>query len=204
MAFSSSIRRAAAPRFSNYILSLQGPDRVGLVNELCDKVVIPCQGVIERTLVNSLGGGVTLMSKVQLPNMMSHEVEPLMKQVFTDFHVNCRRASDSTFSPLGKTSMGKIKSPAGAQTRSGVRQTRTFSIMGPDCADILERLARFTQEHQMDVLNLDSEVVSGTHVGYDIFNAQITVSLPHGHDLDSVFAHRLGNELGVELTLSNE
>jgi glycine cleavage system regulatory protein len=116
--------------------------------------------------------------------------------VFADFHVECRQALDSTFAL--KTSESQTKSA------NVGKKTRAFSIMGPDCADILERFTQLTQEHQMDVIDLDSEVVSGTHVGYDIFNAQVTVSVPHGQDLDSVFAQRLGNELGVELTLSNE
>jgi len=208
MLSSNACRAAAAPRFSNYIISLRGPQRVGLVNDLCEKVVHPSQGVIERTVVSSLGDDVTLRSKVQMPTIVTRDVEPLLKRVFADFHVECMHESHSIMSPNESKYHERENSMVDHTTQHSANvgtHTRVFSIMGPHCTDILERLTfTLTQQHHMQLIGLDTEVKSGTHVGYDIFNAQVTVALPDGQDLDSVFAQRLSNELGVELTLSSE
>jgi len=79
----------------------------------------------------------------------------------------------------------------------------TYKVVSANETGLVEKLSGFLAENDTSILEMKSRILPGGHIGYDMFEATLMVSFPHGVDENEVrerfkgFCHSLGMELSV-------
>mmetsp|Transcript_10197 Transcript_10197/g.8660 ORF Transcript_10197/g.8660 Transcript_10197/m.8660 type:complete len:214 (+) Transcript_10197:54-695(+) len=187
-----SVRRMTSDTinpFDSVIVCVSGSNRIGLVHDLCKNCITPVEGNLGRTRMTILGQDFTVMAEVHLQSERVDELKERLNSTFPDYLVGVKPTAGEI-----------VTQQAGAPTI-----TRQLRICGPDDYNILGRLCEYLQRKEINILDLKSEVVPGSHIGYDVFDTTLTIAIPVGEDAATDHVQqdlsKLGEEIGVEATL---
>lgn len=133
-----------------------------------------------------MGADFSILAEVQLTPQNMSALEGTIKESFPEAFVNVRVAS--TAQPA------KQEQP---------RLVRTIQLTGPDDFGLLGRFAEYLAKQGFNIVDVSSELVPGSHIGYDTFDTTVEASMPAETDLDALSRelNKLGDELGVEISM---
>ncbi|KAF4727566.1 hypothetical protein FOZ62_030998, partial [Perkinsus olseni] len=165
-------------------------NRVGFVRDLCSDCIHPVDGNLGRTRMAILGQDFSVIAEVNLQSGRVDELKQKLTDAFPDYLVGVKR-----------TAGGSV----GLQAAGTPRLQKQLRVCGPDERNILGRFCEYLAQKDIEVLDLKSEVLSGSHIGYDVFDTTLTIGIPVGEDAATEYLQqelsRLGEEIGVEATL---
>ncbi|KAF4683729.1 hypothetical protein FOZ60_008676 [Perkinsus olseni] len=167
-----------------------GTNRVGFVRDLCSDCIHPVDGNLGRTRMAILGQDFSVIAEVNLQSGRVDELKQKLTDAFPDYLVGVKR-----------TAGGSV----GLQAAGAPRLQKQLRVCGPDERNILGRFCEYLAQKDIEILDLKSEVLSGSHIGYDVFDTTLTIGIPVGEDAATDHLQqelsRLGEEIGVEATL---
>ncbi|KAF4655842.1 hypothetical protein FOL46_008095 [Perkinsus olseni] len=167
-----------------------GTNRVGFVRDLCSDCIHPVDGSLGRTRMAILGQDFSVIAEVNLQSGRVDELKQKLTDAFPDYLVGVKR-----------TAGGSV----GLQAAGAPRLQKQLRVCGPDERNILGRFCEYLAQKDIEILDLKSEVLSGSHIGYDVFDTTLTIGIPVGEDSATEDLQqelsRLGEEIGVEATL---
>ncbi|KAF4684079.1 hypothetical protein FOZ60_008294 [Perkinsus olseni] len=179
-----------ATPYESVIVCVSGTNRVGFVRDLCSDCIHPVDGNLGRTRMAILGQDFSVIAEVNLQSGRVDELKQKLTDAFPDYLVGVKR-----------TAGGSV----GLQAAGAPRLQKQLRVCGPDERNILGRFCEYLAQKDIEILDLKSEVLSGSHIGYDVFDTTLTIGIPVGEDAATDHLQqelsRLGEEIGVEATL---
>lgn len=178
---------AVAPvRANSIVLTAAGPDRPGIVHDVCSTLAAQAQANIEESRMTILGNDFAIILRVTVPETHSaSKVAELMQKAFPDFVVSGR---STTTHPI-------FTSPV-----------RIFSVAveGPDQPGIVQILTNLFLEHKGSIRDLDTDTSNAPFAGYKIFSLKSVVALPINADFASFEAslHKFEDEFGFDVDVN--
>ncbi|MFK7977071.1 MAG: glycine cleavage system protein R [Halioglobus sp.] len=167
-----------------YIVTFIGDDRPGLVEELA--------GVIE-----TIGG-----------NWLESKLSQLGGKFAGLILVSCPSVSSETLHKALEAQMGgqcSIRVTAtGEATQAAHGRDITLSVMGPDRQGIVKEVSSALAQRQINVVRLNSDVVSAPMSAELLFQAQIEARIPEGADIDQLgeTLDEIANQMTLEIDWS--
>lgn len=167
-----------------YIISFLGDDRPGLVKQVA-QVVSENQGNWLDSQLSQLGGKFAGLILISLPSASSKSLETaLIKLSHGGFSVQIKPAT-----------YGKSSSP--------VRDIN-LSIIGLDRPGIVRDISQAMTTHQVNVVNMESHLISAPMSGEMLFQASIKAQISRHTDLDefSEVLDVIANEMTLDIDLN--
>ena len=169
----------------NFVLTLTGPDRIGIVDEMTG-LLLKRGGNVETSRMARLGGEFAVLMLVSMPAEpfagLSHDLEHLIAR---GYKVTTSRATESD-----------------VDAHHGWHPHR-IEVRGADHEGIIHEVARYLAQRGINIESMDSETISAPHSGIPLFTMTALVAVPpslsgHGWEagLEEVGA-RLNLEIGV-------
>jgi len=168
---------------SSYIITFIGDDRPGLVEQL-SRVIEDNQGNWHESRLSQLGGKFAGLVLVSLPEANGEVLEGQLKSL-----------SASGLS---------VRVTAAIEGFSFEVATRvTLTVIGPDRLGIVREIARALAEHQVNVIEMDSEVTSAPMSGEMLFKARIDAEIPQSLALDDLTdtLEDIANQMTLDIEL---
>jgi glycine cleavage system transcriptional repressor len=151
---------------TNFVLTLTGPDRVGIVGELTG-LLLRRGGNVETSRMARLGGEFAVLLLVAMPSDryagLEGDLDGLAAQGYT-FTISGTR-------------------PAGAGPRPGSRAYR-IAVEGADHEGIIHEVAQFLSQRGINIEVMDSECLPGATSGVPLFSMTAEVVAPPGLDAE--------------------
>lgn len=169
----------------NFVLTLTGPDRIGIVDEVTG-LLLRRGGNVETSRMARLGGEFAVLMLVAMPDEtfagLGHDLEHLIAR---GYKVTTSRAAQTD-----------------AEAHPGWRPHR-IEVRGADHEGIIHEVARYLAQRGINIESMDSETASAPHSGIPLFTMTAHVAVPPGlagrgweAGLDDIAA-RLNLEIGV-------
>lgn len=171
---------------SNIVITLTGPDRVGIVEEVSE-VVVRLAGNVETSRMMRLGGEFAILMLVTLPAEQVGELEIELEYL---------RAQDYVFSVRATR-----QSQAGAHP--GWRPYRV-EVQGADHEGIIHQIAQACSKLGISIDSMDSWVTRAPMSGVGLFSMMALVVVPP-KIVDTEWKEMLtatAEEAGVEIAIS--
>ena len=151
---------------SSYIITFIGDDRPGRVEQL-SRVLEDNQGHWHESRLSQLGGKFAGLVLVSLPEANGEVLEGQLKA-------------------LSASGLSVRVTPAIEGFSFDVATRITLTVIGPDRLGIVREIARALAEHQVNVIEMDSEVTSAPMSGEMLFKARIDAEIPQSLALDDL------------------
>ncbi len=167
----------------NFVLTLTGPDRVGIVEDVT-RAVLARGGNVETSRMARLGGEFAVLMLVAVPEGKGEGLE-------------------ADFKPLTDRGYTVAIAPALAEPDQGTAGWSPFHIEvdGADHEGIIHEVARHLAAHNISIEEMDSESAPAPTSGAPLFSMRALVLAPP--DADDSWAEGL-REIGWRLNLEIE
>ncbi|KAF4652828.1 hypothetical protein FOL47_010844, partial [Perkinsus chesapeaki] len=156
-----------------------------IISQVC-RCIANFQGNIGKTRMTRVGGDFAIMAVVHMEEENLTDLEGCLQDSFPDFIIGLRKTTVDAWSPFtGQTLL-------------------TMKLIGPDDLGLLESLAAYAADRNYQIVALESSNCPGSHVGYDIFEATMSLVIPRSHSIDSVAADakKMAEKLGVDIRVT--
>ena len=161
VAAESTAPATSAPvRATSIVLTAAGPDRPGIVHDVCATLSAQAQANIEESRMTILGNDFAIILRITVPETQTAAgIAQMLTKAFPDFVVSGRA---TTTHPI-------FTSPV-----------RIFSVAveGPDQPGIVQILTNLFLEHKGSIRDLDTDTSNAPFAGYKIFSLKSVVALP--------------------------
>lgn len=151
---------------TSYIVTFIGDDKPGLVEQL-SRVIESNRGNWHESRLSQLGGKFTGLILVSLPEDSGAQLEAELEA-------------------LSSSGLSVRVTPAGSDKAAPDCRAITLTVVGPDRLGIIREISRALAERQVNVVELDSHVVSAPMSAEMMFNARIDAHIPASIDLDDL------------------
>jgi glycine cleavage system transcriptional repressor len=171
-----------------FVLTLTGPDRIGIVEEVTGRL-LERGGNVTTSRMARLGGEFAILLLVALPEGLDAGLDEAFRGL-TD------RGYKMTLTPAART---------GAEAHPGWRPYR-IEVQGADHEGIIHEVARYLAGHGISIESADSETAPAPVSGVPLFTMSAEVVVPpHLADADwQDGLEPLGGRLNVEIAASAE
>jgi len=170
----------------NVVLTLTGPDRVGIV-ESVTKQLLEHGGNVEASRMARLGGDFAMLVLVSLDQGR-----------ISDFERGVEALTARGFKvTTSETGPGYAETPAGWQPFQ-------IAVEGADHEGIIHEVARYLSEHGINIESMETGVTAAPHTGTPVFTMSALVAVPpalSGKEWQAD-VEEIGRQLNVEITLS--
>lgn len=151
----------------NFVLTLTGPDRIGIVGELTG-LLLQRGGNVVTSRMARLGGEFAVLMLVEMPS---------------------ERFSGLEGDLAGLSDQGYNFTISGASTELTLVTSgwRTFQLVveGADHEGIIHEVARYLSERGINIESMESECLPGATSGVPLFTMTAEVAVPPGTDADA-------------------
>jgi glycine cleavage system transcriptional repressor len=171
---------------NNLVLTLTGPDRVGLV-EAVTKILLERGGNVETSRMARLGGAFAILMQATLPAE----------------HVAGLEAAFSSLGAQGyKITVAQIDH-APAQRQAGIRMYH-LSVLGADHEGIVHQVAQSLAQRGINIESMETETTQAAMSGTPLFSMKALVSAPANLNDAEWFAslEETGRQLNVDIDVS--
>ena len=168
---------------TNYIITFIGNDRPGLVEQL-SRTIEDNDGNWHDSRLSQLGGKFSGLILVSLPATNGDALELALKGL-----------SASGLSVRVTPTVDGIDSSGGKHI--------SLTVLGPDRKGIVREISLALAERQVNVIELDSEVISAPMSGELLFQASIQAQIPSSVDLDDLedTLEEIANHMTLDIDL---
>jgi glycine cleavage system transcriptional repressor len=144
----------------NFVLTLTGPDRIGIVDEVTG-LLLKRGGNVETSRMARLGGEFAVLMLVTMPPEpfagLGHDLEHLIAR---GYKVTTSRAAQTD-----------------AEAHSGWLPRR-IEVRGADHEGIIHEVAHYLSSHGINIESMDSETAPAPHSGVPLFTMTAHVAIP--------------------------
>eukprot|EP00188_Purpureofilum_apyrenoidigerum_P001110 Plantae.Rhodophyta-Purpureofilum_apyrenoidigerum.ctg15681.p1 GENE.Plantae.Rhodophyta-Purpureofilum_apyrenoidigerum.ctg15681~~Plantae.Rhodophyta-Purpureofilum_apyrenoidigerum.ctg15681.p1 ORF type:complete len:197 (+),score=50.71 Plantae.Rhodophyta-Purpureofilum_apyrenoidigerum.ctg15681:211-801(+) len=185
--FASAARAGGARWMSSktakVLVSLAGPDRVGIVKEFSNTLQ-GNQGNMEESRMAQLGGEFAMIALVTMESSKLSNFHSKLKNSFPGFSLAVRETQESSERKL---------------------QGYMIEIDGPDSVGIVAHITETLAKKGASIKNMDTETVAAPFAGFDLFkmNALVEVDPAHLEDLKKGVA-AAGEKFGLDIASVRE
>ncbi|MCS6847045.1 MAG: ACT domain-containing protein [Anaerolineae bacterium] len=171
---------------TNIILTLTGPDRVGLVEDVTARI-LDCGGNVETSRMARLGGAFAVLLMASLPEAQLANLEaafqPLVAQGYK--------------LTLSQTTQARAERPRGWQPYR-------IEVHGADHEGIIHHLAHSLAEHGITIESMDTSTVRAGMSGAPLFSMTALVLTPPALARDDwePALHQAGREMNVDVVVT--
>lgn len=158
------------PMTSTLVMTVIGPDRTGLVDDLA-RTVAAHGGNWQESRMCHLGGRFAGLMRVVVP---AEQVELLQ----------------TALASLGATGLTVVAQDAADMPARAGETRATVELVGQDRPGLLREVTRVLAQHQLNIEDLTSERADAPFEGGTVFKARAMISAPASTDLAAV-AHEL-------------
>jgi glycine cleavage system regulatory protein len=168
---------------TSYIVTFIGDDRPGLVEQL-SRVIESNGGNWHESRMAQLGGKFAGLIRVSLPADMGPALE-------------------ADLSALAASGLSVGVTATGEKRPSVPGRNITLTVLGPDRPGIVREISRALAQRQVNVLEMDSHVISAPMSAEMIFNARIDAWIPETTDMDDLAdtLDEIANHMTLEIDL---
>lgn len=146
----------------NFVLTLTGPDRIGIVDEVTG-LLLRRGGNVETSRMARLGGEFAVLMLVSMPAEpfagLGHDLEHFIAR---GYKVTTTRAEHIE-----------------AEVHPGWHHRR-IEVRGADHEGIIHEVSHYLSERGINIESMDSETVSAPHSGIPLFTMTAVVAVPPG------------------------
>lgn len=170
---------------TSYIITFIGDDRPGLVEQL-SAVIENNRGNWHESRLAQLGGKFTGLVLVSLPEADGATLEAELKG-------------------LADSGISVRVTPTGDRTPPAHGKRITLSAIGPDRLGIVREIARTLAAHAVNVIEMDSEVISAPMSGEMLFQTRIDAEIPDTLSLTDLgeALDEIANQLTLDIDLES-
>ncbi|MEH6610562.1 MAG: ACT domain-containing protein [Halioglobus sp.] len=151
---------------TSYIITFIGDDRPGLVEQL-SRTIEDNHGNWHDSRLSQLGGKFSGLILVSLPAANGDALELALKS-------------------LSASGLSVRVTPAVDGIASNDGKDISLTVLGPDRKGIVREISHALAEQQINVIEMDSEVISAPMSGELLFQARIQAKIPASVDLDNL------------------
>jgi glycine cleavage system regulatory protein len=168
---------------NSYIITFIGDDRPGLVEQL-SSVIESNGGNWHESRLSQLGGKFAGLILVSLPADGGSSLEV-------------------DLSALGASGLSVRVTATGEKQAPVPGRDITLKVLGPDRPGIVREISRALAQRQVNVLEMDSEVISAPMSAEMIFSARIAAWIPEATDMDDLAdtLDEIANQMTLEIDL---
>jgi glycine cleavage system transcriptional repressor len=170
----------------NFVLTLSGPDRIGIVDEVTG-LLLERGGNVETSRMARLGGEFAVLMLVSMPQEQFANLEHgLARLIAQGYKVTTARA-DRTY----------------AEAHAGWSHHR-IEVRGADHEGIIHEVARYLARFGINIESMDSETTAAPHSGVPLFTMTARVAVPpelSGRDWEAGL-EEVGGRLNLEVEVS--
>src|SRR3954464_6505938 len=145
---------------TNFVLTLTGPDRIGIVDEVTG-LLLERGGNVETSRMARLGGEFAILMLVSMPTAQFPSLE-------NDLEGLAARGYKVTTTPVEQTS---------AESHLGWLPYQ-IEVQGADHEGIIHEVAHYLSEHGISIESVDSECTPGSTSGVPLFAMKTRVIVP--------------------------
>lgn len=170
----------------NFVLTLTGPDRVGIVEEVT-RLVLGRGGNVEASRMARLGGEFAVLMLVAMPAARGEGID-------ADFEGLISRGYKVTVSPA---------STVAEDAHAGWSPYR-IEVDGADHEGIIHEVARYLSNHGINIESMDSETILAPISGSPLITMTADVVVPpslSGRDWQAGL-EEIGSRMNLEITVS--
>ncbi len=170
---------------TSFIITFIGDDRPGLVERL-STIIEENRGSWHKSQLSQLGGKFAGLILVSVPE---DEAEQLK----------------SALTAISGTGLSvRITPSSTGQTIPAARKI-TFTLIGPDRLGIVREVSQALASHQVNVVEMDSQVVSAPMSGEMLFQARIDAEIPPDTNLDDLSdtLDEIANQMTLDISLES-
>ena len=168
---------------SSYIITFIGDDRPGLVESVA-KVVEENHGNWQQSQLSQLGGKFAGLVLVSLPEGHGEQLEGALQE-------------------LSQSGLSVRVTPSGTAPGNASSASITLSILGPDRAGIVREVSQALASRHVNVICMDSGVVSAPMSSEKLFSACIKAEIPADTDRDELLdiLDDIANEMTLDIAI---
>ena len=168
---------------TSYIVTFIGDDRPGLVEQL-SRVIESSGGNWHESRLSQLGGKFAGLIRVSLP-------------------ADTGLALETDLNALAAGGLSVRVTPTGEKPPPVPGRNITLTVLGPDRPGIVREISRALAQRQINVLEMDSQVISAAMSAEMIFSAHIDAWIPESTDMDDLAdsLHEIANHMTLEIDL---
>ena len=168
---------------SAYIITFIGDDRPGLVEQL-SRVIEDNRGNWHESRLSQLGGKFAGLILVTLPGDDGDKLENELRGI-------------------SASGLSVRVTPSIEGFSFDVSTGITLTVIGPDRLGIVREISRALSSHQVNVVEMDSEVSSAPMSGEMLFKARIDAEIPPTLELDDLAdaLDEIANQMALDIEL---
>jgi len=170
---------------TSYIITFIGDDRPGLVEEL-STVIEENRGSWHESQLSQLGGKFAGLVLVSIPEGGAEQLETALKALSAS-GLSIRVTPSST-----------------GQSIPSARRI-TLTVIGPDRLGIVREISQALSSHQVNVIEMDSQVTSAPMSAEMLFQARIDAEIPLDTNLDELtdMFEEIANQMTLDISLDS-
>ncbi|MFC1465469.1 MAG: glycine cleavage system protein R [Candidatus Brachytrichaceae bacterium NZ_4S206] len=171
---------------TNIILTLTGPDRVGLVEDVTARI-LDCGGNVETSRMARLGGAFAILLLASLPAAQLADVEAAFQPLVAQGYKLTLSQTEQTH----------------AERHPGWQSYR-IEVHGADHEGIIHHLAHSLAEHGITIESMDTGTVLAGMSGAPLFSMTALVLVPPSLARDDwePALHQAGREMNVDVSVT--
>ncbi|MFK8048004.1 MAG: glycine cleavage system protein R [Halioglobus sp.] len=168
---------------TSYIVTFIGDDRPGLV-EAVSEVVEQKGGNWHESRLSQLGGKFAGLVLVSLPTESGPELELGLKGLSTQ-------------------GLSIRVTPTGPGSQLTTPQSITLTVIGPDRPGIVREISSALASHEVNVVDMDSQVSSAPMSAEKLFEARIDAQIPQDTQLEELMdtLDEIANQMTLDIAL---
>jgi len=145
----------------NVVITAAGPDRPGIVHKL-STLIAP--GNVEESRMTTLGLDFAILLRVTFPQKTEvDKVKKSIEEALPDYLVGARETGP-------------------VQATSPELKQCTITLEGPDQTGVVNAITEIFVKHNASIQDLKTETTMAAFAGYNIFELQTVINLPHSVD----------------------
>lgn len=168
---------------SSYIITFIADDKPGLVESVA-RVVEENRGNWQESQLSQLGGKFAGLVLVSLPEGDGEQLELALKE-------------------LSQSGLSVRVTPSGKAQSNISAESATLNIIGPDRSGIVREMSQALASRHVNVINMDSGVVSAPMSSEKLFRACIQIEIPTDTNRDELLdlLDDIANEMTLDIAL---
>lgn len=170
---------------TSFIITFIGDDRPGLVERL-STIIEENRGSWHKSQLSQLGGKFAGLILVTVPHDGAEQLK-------------------SALAAISGTGLSvRITPSSTGQTLTAARKI-TLTLIGPDRQGIVREVSQALASHQVNVVEMDSQVVSAPMSGEMLFQARIDAEIPPDTNLDDLsdMLDEIANQMTLDISLES-
>jgi glycine cleavage system regulatory protein len=170
---------------TSYIITFIGDDRPGLVEQL-STVIEENQGNWHESQLSQLGGKFAGLVRVSIREDSAEHLESALKA-------------------LSVSGLSVRLTPTSAGQSIPAARKITLNVIGPDRLGIVREISQALTNHQVNVVEMDSQVTSAPMSAEMLFHARIDAEIPPDTNLDDLsdMLDEIANQMTLDISLDS-